>query len=94
MKKLSVLHINKFHYIVGGAEVIYFRTADILEKHGHSSVYFSIRHPNNLPCETEEFLPGCSAAASGKILTPCTQAVRLLSPAGTRDQGRQSRRPL
>lgn len=55
IKHLTVLHINKFHYIVGGAEVIYFRTANILEKHGHNSFYFSMRNPDNLPCETAEF---------------------------------------
>jgi glycosyltransferase involved in cell wall biosynthesis len=54
-KKLKVLHINKFHHVAGGAEAVYFRTAEILERHGHSSVFFAMNHPNNLPCKTEEF---------------------------------------
>jgi glycosyltransferase involved in cell wall biosynthesis len=39
----------------GGAEVIYFRTAEILERNGHSSVFFAMRHPENLPCNTTEY---------------------------------------
>ncbi len=41
--------------MIGGSEAVYFRTAEILEKNGHSSVFFSMRHPDNLPCETAEF---------------------------------------
>ena len=55
IKHLTVLHINKFHYLMGGSASVYFGTADILEKHGHNSFYFSMRHPDNLPCETAEF---------------------------------------
>lgn len=58
MKQLTVLHINKVHYIAGGAEAIYFRTAEILESKGHHSVYFAMQHPENLPCHTSgHFMP-------------------------------------
>jgi len=55
LKPLTVLHINKFHFIVGGAEAIYFRTAEILQEHGHNSVFFAMQHPDNLPCNTSEY---------------------------------------
>jgi glycosyltransferase involved in cell wall biosynthesis len=55
MKNLTILHINKFHYLKGGSEVVYFQTARLLEKHGHKSLFFSMHHPNNLPCETSNF---------------------------------------
>lgn len=55
MQQLTVLHINKFHYMKGGSEWVYFGTADILERHGHRSVFFSMHHPENLPCETSEY---------------------------------------
>ena len=55
LRQLNILHINKFHYLIGGSASVYFGTADILEKHGHSSVYYSMLHPDNLPCKTEEF---------------------------------------
>jgi glycosyltransferase involved in cell wall biosynthesis len=55
LEQLTVLHINKFHYILGGAEAIYLRTAEILERNWHSSVFFAMRHPYNLPCNTAEY---------------------------------------
>ena len=55
MKKLSVLHINKFHYMKGGSEVVYFQTARVLEEHGHESIFFSMHHPENQPCEMSEY---------------------------------------
>lgn len=55
MNKLSVLHINKFHYSKGGSEVVYFQTADVLKQHGHNNIFFSMHHPENQPCETDEF---------------------------------------
>lgn len=39
----------------GGAETFYFKTARLLEEHGHESCYFSMRHPDNLPCDTEKY---------------------------------------
>jgi len=55
MKKLSVLHVNKYHYLKGGSEVVYFQTADVLKKHGHNNIFFSMHHPENQPSETDEF---------------------------------------
>ena len=55
MKKLSVLHINKFHYLKGGSEVVYFQTARVLQEHGHKSIFFSMHHPENQPCEMSEY---------------------------------------
>lgn len=50
-QKLNILHINKFHYPFGGAEVVYLDTADVLEKHGHKTLFFSMQHPYNLFCK-------------------------------------------
>jgi len=41
--------------MIGGSEVVYFRTADILNKHGHKSIFFSMKHPANLSTETEGY---------------------------------------
>lgn len=55
---MNILHINKFHYFRGGAEVVYLNTARLLESKGHRSVFFSMHHPQNIPCETScYFLP-------------------------------------
>ena len=55
MKKLAVLHINKFHYLKGGSEVVYFQISHVLEKHGHKSIFFSMHHPENKSCEMSEY---------------------------------------
>ena len=39
---MNILHINKFHYLRGGSEAVYFGTANILESHGHKSLFFSM----------------------------------------------------
>ncbi len=65
-KKLNILHINKFHYIKGGAERYYFNTSRLLESNGHKSIFFSMHHPENLPCETSDyFLPYVDLSSSG-----------------------------
>ncbi len=52
---MNILHVNNFHYLRGGAEAVYFNTSKLLQEHGHRSLFFSMHHPENLPCETEEF---------------------------------------
>jgi len=52
---MNILHINKFHYMRGGSEAVYFETAKILESHGHKSLFFSMQHPENLSCETRDY---------------------------------------
>lgn len=52
---MNILHINKFHYLRGGSESAYFGTAKILELHGHKSFFFSMHHPDNVPCETSNY---------------------------------------
>ena len=55
MQQLNVLHINKFHYLRGGSETVYFETAHLLETHGHKSIFFSMRHPENIICDTSNY---------------------------------------
>jgi len=63
---MNILHINNFHYLRGGCEAVYFGTADILEKHGHKSVFFSMTHPENLPCDTKDyFVPYVNLGSNG-----------------------------
>src|SRR5574340_948300 len=52
---MNILHVNNFHYLRGGSEVVYFRTADILKRHGCGTIFFSMSHPENLPCDTENY---------------------------------------
>lgn len=52
---MNILLINKYHYYRAGPETVYLKTAELLKTHGHKVVFFSMQHPENLPCETEGF---------------------------------------
>ncbi|MDD5342704.1 MAG: glycosyltransferase [Patescibacteria group bacterium] len=46
---MKVLLINKFYFLKGGAEKQFFDLKEMLERHGHQVVVFSMQHENNLP---------------------------------------------
>lgn len=52
---MRILLVNKFHYRKGGAETYYLTVGSELERMGHEVAYFSMRHPDNLPCEWDRF---------------------------------------
>ncbi len=52
---MRILLVNKFHYRKGGAETYYLEVGAALERMGHEVAYFSMKHPNNLPCSQEAF---------------------------------------
>ena len=39
---MKILQINKYHYIRGGADRVYFNTGKLLENNGHDVIYFSM----------------------------------------------------
>lgn len=52
---MRILLVNKFHYRKGGAEAYYLTVGSELERMGHEVAYFSMRHPDNLPCEWDKY---------------------------------------
>ena len=50
-----VLMVNKFLYEKGGAELYMYRLAGLLEGLGSELRYFGMRHPSNLPSDTERY---------------------------------------
>jgi len=52
---MKILLINKFHYLKGGSEKVYFSTKDVLEKNGHQVVFFSMNDKRNVPCEQDKY---------------------------------------
>lgn len=76
---MNVLHVNKFHYPRAGPEQVYLETARLLEKQGHKSLFFSMHHPENLPCDTAKFfVPYVELNASHSILNQIKIAGRIL----------------
>lgn len=45
---MKILHINKFYYRHGGADVYFLELSEYLEKRGHKVIPFAMRHEKNL----------------------------------------------
>lgn len=76
---MNILHINNFHYWRGGSEAVYFKTAELLEEHKHSSLFFSVNHPNTVSCKTEQyFIPFMDFNVSQGMTEQLKSAVRVL----------------
>ena len=52
---MKILLVNKFHFLKGGSEQVYFATKELLEKKGHEVICFSMRHPKNIPCAQDDY---------------------------------------
>ena len=56
---MKVLLVNKYFYPRGGSETYFFSLAEALTAVGHEVAYFSMAHPENLPCaQAEDFVSG------------------------------------
>ena len=56
---MTILMVNKFHYLRGGAERYVFDLTRLLERQGHRVIPFATRHPANVPSEfAADFIPG------------------------------------
>jgi len=52
---MRILQINKYHFIKGGADRVYFNTINLLEEHGHKVAFFSTLRPENIRSEYSEY---------------------------------------
>lgn len=52
---MKILLVNKFHYLKGGSEKVYFDTKELLEKNDHQVVCFSMEHEKNEPCADDQY---------------------------------------
>jgi glycosyltransferase involved in cell wall biosynthesis len=73
---MKVLLINKFHYLKGGAERVYFNTKKTLEDAGHTVICFSTKDDKNLPCDQENYFVDNVDFTSNK--KPFKKAFRLI----------------
>lgn len=56
---MKILLINNIHYRKGGSEAVYFNQAELLRKHGHEVIFFSISRPENLPSAQAAYFATC-----------------------------------
>lgn len=52
---MKILLVNKYHYLRGGSERVYFNTKELLERNGHEVICFSMKDERNLPCPQEKY---------------------------------------
>ncbi|OGS71111.1 MAG: group 1 glycosyl transferase [Flavobacteria bacterium RIFCSPLOWO2_12_FULL_35_11] len=52
---MKILLANKYFYLKGGSEYVFFETAELLKKKGHEVVFISMQHPQNVPSEYEKY---------------------------------------
>jgi glycosyltransferase involved in cell wall biosynthesis len=52
---MKILFVNKFFFIKGGAETVYFQERDAMLQAGYQVVDFSMQHAENKPSPWEEF---------------------------------------
>lgn len=48
---MKILLINKYHYLKGGADTVFFNTQSLLKQNGHGVIPFCINSDKNLPSE-------------------------------------------
>jgi len=52
---MKILHINKYYYLKGGAESVYFNEARLLREHDQQVIPFSMQSPKNLESPYQEY---------------------------------------
>ena len=52
---MKILQINKYHYVKGGSETVFFNTIKLLEENGHEVHRFCLKDEQNLPCRDEPY---------------------------------------
>lgn len=52
---MNVLSVNKFYWRKGGSESVFFNEMDMLERHGHRVIPFSMHNPDNLASPFSEY---------------------------------------
>ncbi|OXG08339.1 glycosyltransferase involved in cell wall biosynthesis [Flavobacterium araucananum] len=52
---MKILQINKYHYIRGGSDSVYFNSGELLKKKGHEVIYFAMNFDENVSCSEEKY---------------------------------------
>jgi len=52
---MKILLANKFFYLKGGSEYVFFEQAELLKRKGHKIIFFSMKHPKNFSSKYGEY---------------------------------------
>lgn len=66
---MKILQINKYFYIKGGAETVFFNTMNLLRQEGHTVIPFSLKNEKNLSSEYESYFVDYPELSESGFLT-------------------------
>jgi len=66
---MKILQIDKYHYIKGGAETVFFNTIDLLEEKGHTTIPFCLKSTKNRPSIYEKYFVDYPELSESSVLT-------------------------
>lgn len=75
---MKILLVNKFFYLKGGSEYVFFEEGKLLESRGHKVVFFSMQNPKNLPSEHKGYFTSNVDYEKGKLKDKIDAALKLL----------------
>jgi len=77
--KPTLLSINNYHYLRGGAESVYFDHAELFRAVGWSTAFFSMQHPQNRDCdESAYFIDELELGHSYSLLKKAGMATKVI----------------
>lgn len=66
---MKVLQIDKYFFMKGGAETVFFNTMNLLRQKGHEVVPFSLKSKKNFPSEYEDYFVDYPELSESSLLT-------------------------
>ncbi len=76
---MKILAVNKYFFYKGGAEEVFFHTAELLRTHGHRVVPFSMDHPRNVASPySKYFVSRVDFNEPGTVIQKLRSAARIL----------------
>lgn len=78
MTKYNILFLNKFYYLKGGSERVFFEEISALEKHGHKCIPFSRRSPQDTASQYARYFAPSLPLAQTKSLQALKSAAEIV----------------
>ncbi|HIA07543.1 MAG TPA: glycosyltransferase family 1 protein [Chromatiaceae bacterium] len=88
-RSMKALLVNKFYWMKGGSEAVFFGDKALLEANGHDVVPFSMQDSKNVPSEYSDSFVSNIDYTSGKIRDKITSAARIVFSMEARKKMRQ-----
>lgn len=83
---MKILQIDKYFYLKGGAETVFFNTIDLLREKGHEVIPFSLKSPKNKPSDYASYFVDYPELSESSLYTRVRRIPSFLyNPASARN---------